>query len=324
MCKMLLNPEQSTTEFSTNLPVEQFLCLENAAELVRVGGAGGGDAGEGKRGGGFRTIQSVRRENKALKSAAGDDAYEPKPQQEPQPTSKGALLSHPDIDGHLVLVWSTNCSSSYSEKVAGVAPHRAIGQTNLTSVKIRPPVQESSCPLTVTLTYNDTVELRSSTYPGSTSGLSIAELDIMMQVCNDSTPSSAPLDVTVEMLHPEEAQASLPNSASLTKLHSISYSGASPPHGAPPRFFWTGVTKKKVARFSPNSRVAINLKACFMAPGVYNLNRFRFVVQSATSNGQPPDVFMLPAEYLVYVESPGASLGSEVNQTINELLVRVP
>ncbi|KAE9138746.1 hypothetical protein PF010_g826 [Phytophthora fragariae] len=310
------------TKLSESLPVEQFLCLENAAELVRAGGAG--DTGEGKRSGGFRTIQSVRRENKALKSATGEDANNQKPQQEPQPTSKDALLSHSDTDGHLVLVWSTDCSSSYSEKVAGVAARRAIGQANLTSVKIRPPAQESSCPLTVTLSYNDSVELRSSTYPGSTSGLSIAELDIMMQVCNDSAPSSAPLDVTVEMLHPEEAQASLPTSAALTKLHSISYSGASPPHGAPPRFFWTGVTKKKITRFSPNSRVVINLKACFMAPGVYNLNRFRIVVQSATASGQPPDVFMLPTEYLVYVKSPGASVGAEVKQTINDLLVPVP
>ncbi|GMF25110.1 unnamed protein product [Phytophthora fragariaefolia] len=323
LCRLPLNPEQNTAELSASLPVEQFLCLENAVELVRAGGAGGGDTGEGKRTGGFRTIQSVRRENKAIKNAAGEDANDQKPRQEPQPTSRDALLSHSDTDGHLVLVWSTNFNSSFSEKVAGLVPHRAVGQTNLASVKIRPPVQENSCPLTVTLSYNDSVELRSSSYAGTTSGLNLAELDITMQVSNDSAPSSAPLDVTVEMLHPEEAQASLPATAALTKLHSISYSGASPPHGAPPRFFWSGVTKKKVMGFSPNSRVAINLKACFMAPGVYNVNRFRFVVQAATPNGQPPDVFMLPAEYLVYVKSPTALVGSEVKQ-INELLVPVP
>ncbi|KAG7393217.1 Trafficking protein particle complex 8 [Phytophthora pseudosyringae] len=322
-CKLPLG--ESGAELSASLPIEQFLCLENAAELVRAGGAGTGDGNDGKRGGGFRTIQSVRRENKALKSA-GEDGNEQKPQQEPQPTSKQALLSHLDTDGHLVLVWSTDCHAPYNEKVAGVAPHRAIGQANLTSVKIRPPTQEASCPLTVTLSYNDSVELRGSTYPGSTSGLSIAELDIMMQVCNDSAPSSAPLDVTIEMLHPEEAQASLPASSPLTKLHSISHSGASPPHGAPPRFFWAGVTKKKVARFTPNSRVTVNLKACFMASGIYNLNRFRFVVHAA-SPAQPASVFMLPAEYLVYVKDPqgsGPSLQSETKQAIDELLVPVP
>jgi hypothetical protein len=327
VCKLPLSRGQNGPRLSESLPIEQFLCLENASELVRIGGAGTGDGNDGKRGGGFRTIQSVRRENKALKNAADEASNDQKPQQEPQPTSRDALLSHLDIDGHLVLVWSTDCSSSYSDKVAGVSPHRAIGQANLTSVKIRPPVQESSCPLTVTLSYKDSVELQSSTCPGSTSGLRVAELDITMLVCNDSSPTSAPLDVTVEMLHPEEAQASLPPSSSLTKLHSISHSGASPPHGAPPRFFWTGVTKKKVTRFSPNSRVTIDLKACFMAPGIYNLNRFRFVVQAA-SNGQPASVFMLPAEFLVFVKSPernpGTLLQAEPKQTISELLVPVP
>ncbi|KAG3116713.1 hypothetical protein PI124_g4738 [Phytophthora idaei] len=323
LCKLPLNSEQNDAELSASLPIEQFLCLENAAELVRAGGAGSGDANDGKRGGGFRTIQSVRRENKALKNAAGEDSNDQKPQQEPQPTSKDALLSHLDTDGHLVLVWSTDCHASYAGQVS---PHRAIGQVNLPSLKIRPLTQETSCPLTVTLSYNNSVELRRSTYPGSTSGLSIAELDISMEVCNDSAPSSTPLDVTVEMLHPEETQASLPASSPLTKLHSVSHSGASPPHGAPPRFFWTGVTKKKVARFSPNSRVTINLKACFMASGIYNLNRFRFVVHAATP-GQPASVFMLPAEYLVYVKDPqasGPSLQSETKHAINELLAPVP
>ncbi|KAL4158144.1 hypothetical protein PRNP1_003923 [Phytophthora ramorum] len=328
-CKLSLIPGQDGADLSASLPIEQFLCLEHAGELVRAGGTGGGDGSgnDGKRGGGFRTIQSVRRENKALKSVAGEDGNDQKRQRDPQPTSRDALLSHLDTDGHLVLVWSTDFNSSYSEKVPGVAPHRAIGQANLTSVKIRQPTHESSCPLTVTLSYKDSVELRSSTYPGSTSGLSIAELDIMMQVCNDSAPSSTPLDVTVEMLHPEEAQASLPTSSPLTKLHSVSYSGASPPHGAPPRFFWTGATKKTVAQFLPNTRVTINLKACFVASGVYNLNCFRFIVQAAIPN-QPASVFMLPSEFLVYVKNPqqasGSLLQSDVKQAIDELLVPVP
>ncbi|EEY66454.1 uncharacterized protein PITG_17068 [Phytophthora infestans T30-4] len=298
-CKLALNSEQNGAELSASLPIEQFLCLENAAELVRAGGAGSGDGNDSKRGG-FRTIQSVRRENKALKNAAGENSNDQKPQQEPQPMSKDALLSHLDTDGHLVLVWSTDCHVSYG---GHVSMHRAIGQANLTSVKIRPVTQEASCPLTVALSYSDSVELQRSTYPGSKSGLSIAELDISMEVCNDSVPSSTPLDVTVEMLHPEEAQASLPSSAPLTKLQSVSHSGASPPLGSPPRFLWTGVTKKKIARFSPNSSVTINLKACFMTSGIYNLNRFRFVVHAATP-GHPASVFMLPAEYLVYLLVP--------------------
>ncbi|RMX65998.1 hypothetical protein KXD40_003116 [Peronospora effusa] len=306
LCKIPLISAQSGVDMSSTLPIEQFLCLENAREIVRANGAGSGDGSgsDGKRGGGFRTIQSVRRENKALRDASADDSNDKKIQLEPQPTSRDALLSQLDTDGHLVLVWSTDCSSSSSENWPGVASRRAIGQTNLTSVKIRPTLQENSCPLTVTLGYNNCIDLKSSTYPGSISAMSIAELDITMQVCNESSPSSPPLDVTVEMLHPEKSQTSLPATAPLTKLHSVSYSGASPPRVAPPRFFWTGVTKKKLTRFSPNSQVTINLKACFMGPGIYNLNRFRFVVQSGTPNGQPSSIFMIPAEYLVYVKAP--------------------
>ncbi|KAG2531074.1 hypothetical protein BBO99_00001837 [Phytophthora kernoviae] len=175
------------------------------------------------------------------------------------------------------------------------------------------------------LTANEVAELRNSTLPGLKSGLRIAELDIEMQVCNESTPSSAPLDITVEMMHPEEGQASLPATSSLTKLHPIPQSGTS--RDSAPRFFWTGVTKKKVMRFTPNSRVSINLKACFVAPGIYNLNRFRFVVQGNGLNGQP-SVFMLPAKHLVYVKGPHSDITpvstTPVRPATNELLVPVP
>ncbi|CAH0519161.1 unnamed protein product [Peronospora belbahrii] len=300
LCKLPLMSVQNGVDLSSSLPIEQFLCLENAGELARAGGAGSGEGSEKDeiRGGGFRTIQSVRRANNALKNASADDGNVKTIQQEPQPTSRDALLSQLDTDGHLVLVWSTDCNSSFSKQMAGMVPRRAIGQANLTSLKIRPSLQDGSCPLTVTLSYNDCVNLKSSTCPGSTSTLSVAELDITMQVCNESSPSSAPLDVTVEMLHPEEAQTPLPASAPLTKLHSISQCVASPRRGAPPRFFWTGITKKKLTRFSPNS-------------------------QSAMSNGEPSSVFMIPAEYLVYVKARQqmSALQTEFNQAVDDLLV---
>lgn len=325
-CKLPLSSRQNEIEWSATLPIEQFLCLEHAAQLARAGNSEACDGTDSKRGNGFRTIQSVRRENKALKIATGEDGKNSKAQQEPQPTSKDALLSNLDTDGHLVLVWSTEANISYSGKASAMAQNRAIGQVNLTSVKIRPPTLETSCPLTVTLKYKDSIELQRSTIPGSMSSrLSIAELDVFMQVCNDSAPNSAPLDVTVEILHPEEAQGSLPTTSSLTKLYSVSHSGASPPQGSPPSFFWTGVTKKNVARFLPNNHVTIKLKACFIAPGIYNLNRFRFEVQSTTL-GQPANVFMLPADYFVYVMDPqdtGPPLRSEIKDTIDELLVPV-
>lgn len=321
LCKLPLLSSQGVTDTSANLPVGQFLCLENANGLVRSGGANAGDgsAENAKRGGGFRTIQSVRRENKALKNAAGDDGSDQKPQKEPQPTSKDALFTNSDTDGHIVLVWSTDCNSSYSDKVAGVAPRRAIGQANLASVQIRPPVQENSCPLTVTLKYTDSVELRKPVVPGMKTQLSLAELDIVMVVCNESAPSALPLDVTVDMLRPEESQTPASSSQS-TNLQPVSLSG--PPRGSAPRFFWSGITRKQVSQFQPNSRATINLKACFTAPGIYDLNRFRFVVQPPANSGQPPSTFMIPAEYLVYVK--GVQSSNTLLPTAEELLVPVP
>lgn len=317
-CKLSLTSSLESNELSANLPIQQFLCLENAAALVRIGGAEMSDSSGGKRSGGFRTIQSVRRENKALKNAAVGDGNDATSQQEPQPTSKDALLSHLGTDGHLVLVWSTEYSSE-------VSCHRAIGQINLTAVKILPLMHETSCPLTVTLKYKDSIKLHESAFPVSKSKHRMAELDIMMQICNDSAPNSTPLDVTIELLHPEEAQASIPKLSALTKLHSVTHSGASPPHGSPPRFFWTGITKKQIERFAANSQVTIQLKACFMASGIYNLNRFRFVVNAATSR-QLTNVFMLPADYLVYVKDPQTdqtSMQLDTKQPFDELIAPV-
>uniref|UniRef100_A0AAV1TJI4 Trafficking protein particle complex subunit 8 n=1 Tax=Peronospora matthiolae TaxID=2874970 RepID=A0AAV1TJI4_9STRA len=324
--KLPLHSARNGVDLSSTLPIEQFLCLENAGNLVRTGGAGNNDGLENnaKRGGGFRTIQSVRRENKAMKSASPGDDSDKKLQQESQPTSRDALLSHLTTDGHLVLVWSTVGTSMSSNKSAGVAFRQAMGQTNLMAVQVRPPLQNSSCPLTVTLGYDTSVDLKCPTHPGSTATWRIAELDITMRVSNESSPSSAPLDVTVEMLHTEETQAPSATFASLTKLRLIPYSERPSLRNAP-RFFWTGVCKKKLAHFSPNSQAMINLRACFTEPGIYNLNRFRFVVQSTIPNGQSASIFMIPAEHLVYVRNPErvstGLLQTKSEQTIDSLLV---
>ncbi|RLN48085.1 hypothetical protein BBJ28_00003043, partial [Nothophytophthora sp. Chile5] len=338
-CVVALGSEQRDEDVPGKLPLEQFLCLENAAELARGGRSATGDesgsGSDGKRGGGgFRTIQSVRRENKAMKSASpGDENSGQLSQKEPQPTTKDALLSGPDTDGHLVLVWSTECTASYSDRVVGVGPRRAVGQANMTSMQIRSRPQATSCPLTVTLGYKDSVQLQRPMQSGTPSGLCLAELEIVMQICNDSALSSPPLDFTVEMLHPEEAQTRPLSASALTKLQAIPSPDTTSFRDAAPHFFWAGLTKKKVKHFAPNSQVTVNLKACFVAPGIYDLNRFRFVVEAATSYGQQ-SVFVFPAKYLVYVKPPSATSASAAvaspmpasmaDQGSGEQLVSVP
>lgn len=301
-CSLQLNAQSTLNNIVSELPVEQFLCIENAHELVQeasqVGADDNGAGGDGKRGGGFRTIQSVRRENKALKSLQhkGEDEAQPEElKRNPQPTSKAALLSSPDIDGHLVLVWSTENS----------VRRRAIGQANVTPIRVRSPLRANACPLNVTLKYTDTIALMSSANGnGGAAGPNFAELDIVMTIRNDCSTSSPPIDFTVEMLHPAEGKPVAANGGK----QSASFPFAGPMIGAAsPHFFWAGVTKKKIMDLAPSAEETIRLKACFMSPGVYDLNRFRFLVHSSSVNGgqvqQPPPatVFQFPVEYLVYV-----------------------
>lgn len=294
-CSLQLNAQSALNNVVSELPVEQFLCIENAHELVReatqAGADGNGAGSDGKRGGGFRTIQSVRRENKALKSlqhkGEGDEAQPEELKRDPQPTSKAALLSSLDVDGHLVLVWSTENS----------VRRRAIGQANVTPIKVRSPLRANACPLNVTLKYADTIPLKSSA-TGSGAGTSFAELDIVMTIRNDCSASSPPIDFTVEMLHPGEGK--LVDGGK----QSASFPFAGPIIGvASPHFFWAGVTKKKIVDLAPSAEETIQLKACFMSSGIYDLNRFRFLVHSSSANSTqvPATVFQFPVEYLVYV-----------------------
>lgn len=308
-CAIALNADVSTDDNSEQLPLNQFLCLDNALELVRIANASGADGsgGDGKRGGGFRTIQSVRRENKALKSGTGNnDAAQAVAKKDPQPTTREALLLPSDIDGHLSLVWSAGATNG---NAARQEFRKANGVTNLTSIRIRSPLKIKSCPLTVTLRYPDSISLASV---GSNSSVSLAETDIIMTVRNDSALTSPPIDFTLEMLHPDEGKTS--HGASTATRHSgvFTFPGAAAsPAAASPHFFWVGVTKKKITQFAPSAQVSINLKACFLTSGIYDLNRFRFVVQPTSSDasaGRPPSpvrqpvVYEFPVEYLIYVK----------------------
>lgn len=294
---------------SFSLPSQQFLCLDNALEMVRAGDASSGDRGSGAGdrsaggGGGLRSIQSVRRENKALKGTEQDkNGAEAngvaKP--DPQPTTPAALLDAIDVDAHLIVTWSAPKASP------AVASLNAIGQTNLTGIKLRSPAKSSACPLTITLAYADSVPLRSVP---SHKTLQFAELEIIMTVRNDSALSSRPIDFTLELLHPEEAKP-LPSAKTSAPPFNTATALAPAPH-----FFWSGLTKKKLTQFAPNAQAQFQLKACFMSAGVFNLNRFRFVVSPSTSAGSDeaavvPGVFVFPVKYLVNVhassdQSPG-------------------
>lgn len=315
------------------LPLEQFLCLDNALGMVKSASAGDGDgsngdakAGAGAGGGGLRSIQSVRRENKALKanqdnSTVGGEANDTVVQS--QPTTKEALLSARDVDGHLVLVWSAACTSSSD----GDNERRAVGQSNFTSIQVRSPLQPQSCPLNVTLEYADNISLN----PASSNGIYFSQLDFVMHISNTASIDSPPIDFTVELLHPEEASSAPAEDEAAVALfpgggkstgarRDLPYSvplnrNALPRRSSSPHFFWTGVTKKTISQFAPNARASIRMSACFVAPGVYNLNRFRVVMlPSQSTKGSVAAAFAFPADHLVYANPPRPSSPTTENQ----------
>jgi hypothetical protein len=307
-------------------PIEKFLCLENAREQVRLANcdtknkntntntnssnssnsSGGtyidsnGRHGNNSARGGLRSIQSVRRENnnKAKKNTDGIDVNgynlfeEQKPLKKknppPQPTTREALVV-PDLDLHLILLWSSTTTCHRTKELKQIP---IIGQSNLLDVKVRTPFQPNiSCPLTITMEYQDEVQL----IPQH-GNLYSAEVDVKLTVRNDSTLSSSPLSFTLQMLHPEEEKPAtiFTNNPSTTAL---------------PYFFWAGDSIRQLNDFVPDSEVQFKLKACFVAPGIYDLNRFRFLVHSAANNSTSSSsssstVFVFPVEYLIYVKLP--------------------
>lgn len=345
-CSLPLNGSVSDEDLLAKLPLEQFLCLDNALAVVKASAganADGSDTSADAKPGGLRSIQSVRRENKAKAKQDNQDAAGSKDsvvEAAAQPTVKEALLSSPELDGHLVLVWSAEHSDGRS---------RSIGQSNFTGIQVRSPVVPRSCPLTVSLSYPDTINLAPTDTAG---GLHFAELEFVMDIRNAASIDSPPVDFAVELLHPEECDAVSAAARPISPASDRTNSHVSPrrePFVVPmtgsgrrsssPHFFWTGVTKKTVVQFAPTAHVAIHLKACFVAPGVYNLNRFRVVllpsVGEATA-GATSTAFAFPADYLVYVNPPrpvaseathvvdGAANGLATSPQLGEPLVAIP
>ena len=70
-------------------------------------------------------------------------------------------------------------------------------------------------------------------------------------------------------------------------------------------FFWAGTTRQTVKRLHPQSNTDITLKAGFFGPGVYNLNKFKFLVFSSEnsdpSEEQQGKLIICPFQHLVRI-----------------------
>eukprot|EP00474_Spongospora_subterranea_P000876 CRZ01334.1 hypothetical protein [Spongospora subterranea] len=62
------------------------------------------------------------------------------------------------------------------------------------------------------------------------------------------------------------------------------------------RYFWSGLTKKTGTKLDANGSISFQLDACFTHPGVYTLNRFRFMLQ-----GDVPRLFFFPSRRTIRI-----------------------
>ncbi|KAF0690736.1 Aste57867_17888 [Aphanomyces stellatus] len=248
-------------------PFVEFLCLDQAKALtidekkkVLENGVG---SDKNKL---LRSIQSVRRENKNQTSSVNNYRHAGF-----KPTSEEALMQ-PEVEMHLVLQWAGTGAVVNSQQ-----KKRCFGQSNLLNIQIRTPYLATSntFPLTMALSYPDVVSLREK-----------QQVPVTLHLRNDAAPLSPSISFTIEMLAPDEEHPSVRSSNTGPCL-------------ATPRVFWSGYTRQTYWNLKPNSGMNLSLTASFVSPGIYDMNRFRFVV-TQNENKKPLTVFF-PVEYLIQV-----------------------
>ncbi|OQR81516.1 hypothetical protein THRCLA_11660 [Thraustotheca clavata] len=252
-------------------PLLQFLALSHAADRLAEFKKKKSLEQNGNKAQLLRSIQSVRRENKMQHGAHPDDpsngvipAYEHVPL-----TSTDALL-HPDMDLHVVVQWSGT-----GPVVNGQQKKRCFGQSHVLNIQVRTPYVATSnaCPLTMTLDFPPSVALSNCQ----------AIVPMTLHLRNDASLNSPAITFTLETLVPEEEHPSVRSSTQSTTTA---------------RIFWAGTTRKTFHNLAPSTPVSVALTACFAVPGIFDLNRFRFIIER--ENQRPLTVFF-PVEYLVHV-----------------------
>jgi len=137
------------------------------------------------------------------------------------------------------------------------------------------------------------------------------------EIANDNTPLrfliNAPSKVTHDFkaenfcvvpiqLHVKNASPQSPISYDFEALKLNSVVDKDPAAGQiRSQFFWYGVTKYRVNQLQPGCETSLSLKVCFSKPGVYNINKFKFIISVA--GGTAKDIYS-PCQHLITVEDP--------------------
>jgi len=175
----------------------------------------------------------------------------------------------------LVILWETALETGSVETIT------LIGQQNICNVSF-------SSPTTVDKSVSNNNALRFSiesprkmTHDFSEDSFSIVPVTFHIQ-----NRSSAPLSFRLETLKPHENMDSNPSASSIQPKRS--------------QYFWAGETQHYVLDLAPEAKVALGTNACFSRPGVYNLNRYKFVILD--NKGRVLQQIYSPFQHIIIVE----------------------
>ncbi|CAM9817207.1 unnamed protein product [Ectocarpus fasciculatus] len=278
-----------------------------------------------------RTIQGVRKERErenaieALKKEEEDEERRWRTQRRAHPTSPDALCA-PDVSlVHLMVLWGLDGS--------GEAPAR-VGQHHVRSLVIRPERVDRQCPLVLTVKYPSEVSWDGGSH-GDAGEEGARGCDAEVTVCATNRLAgpleNAKVNFTFEV-RADDGPRRLSTVPGAPPPPASGGGGQGSSNKRPPRnrFVWLGPTRRRVVGLGPGEATTIPLKVRFLRPGVFDLNRFRFVVEfapAAAASGKgkpatalPPSIpntqqqrrdssssqqgrvtFVFPAQYLVTV-----------------------
>ncbi len=317
---------------STVGPSLNLLCVEHAAlqhrdaaaelqrerALSRASEEGGGDQP--------RSIQAIRRDANAHSDEPSHGEGEPdakgsgdgqRESQSVAATSPASLCSGaPTIA--LAVLWEFDpAQSSASGEAASAEPLLDLAAASATMTQTRSgqhhvlalpiiPTPEASrnrrCPLTLTLQYASKL-----THDFGPDEQRSAELPIVVSVTNRLCESEGtPCDFVFEVTNRPERTAATADGVAPAARGGAS---ANPGSVAGSLTMWLGTTRKSVRQLAPGKTTQIRLRACFLGPGVFDLNAFRVTMAAAGSQDSagapPPSIsFSFPTQYLITVEKP--------------------
>jgi len=273
-------------------PQSQFLCIDYAAAQHQIA-----KEAEKQRLASMeleanssvpRTIQGIRRENlQQQQQQKGqtmplEEKHEDK--EDPHPTSVLALSPKEASIVNLMVIWGRRPNPHDNGHYQSTQRR---GQHHKTQLTIRPKSLEQHCPLIMTLSYPPSVN--HSFEDGKP-----CEVEVLVNVTNRLCGEEhSKVDFTFQAL-----------SENFSKMGSSSGAEFGARNNLQNAFIWHGSTRRTIQDLHSGSNVTIPLRACFFSAGMYDLNRFRFIVQFSRSK---PTIFVFPAQYLLSINSSGPS-----------------